>query len=80
MKIYPAGKDSKRFLLGLREAKSNYGYLGQDDPILHFGLGPHEFVDIAIAFVDGSEAAASDVRANQTIIVEGVSIAYKKVE
>jgi len=80
VKIYPAGKVRKGFLLGLREAKSNYGYLGQDDPILHFGLGPHEFIDIAIAFIDGSEAAASGVRANQTIIVEGVSITYKKVK
>jgi hypothetical protein len=78
--IYPAGKDRKRFLLGLCEAKSNYGYLGQDDPVMHFGLGSHEVVDVTIAFPDGSEAAASGVRANQTIFVEGSSVAYKKVE
>ena len=80
VKIYPVGKDKKEFLLGLREAKSNYGYLGQDDPVMHFGLGSHEVVDVTIAFPDGSEAAASGVRANQTVIVESSSIAYKKVE
>ena len=78
--IYPAGKGSRRSLLGLREAKSNYGYLGQDDPVLHFGLGPHESVDIVIVFLDGSEAATTDVPANQTVAVEGASIKHKKAD
>jgi hypothetical protein len=67
VRIYPAGKGGKGPLLGFREPKSNYGYLGQDDPVLHFGLGPHESVDIVVTFLDGSEVAVTNVPANQTI-------------
>jgi hypothetical protein len=70
VKIYPAGKNKKGSLLGLREAKSNYGYLGQDDPVIHFGLGDHESVDIQAVFLDGSEIVISDVPANRTIAIE----------
>jgi hypothetical protein len=34
VKVYPVGTSGKSSLLGFREAKSNYGYLGQDDPVL----------------------------------------------
>jgi hypothetical protein len=80
VRIYPAGKGRRSSLLGLREARSNYGYLGQDDPVLHFGLGPHESVGIAIVFLDGSEAAATDIPTNQTVAVEGSSIKYEKAD
>jgi len=80
VRIYPAGKDRRSSLLGMREARSNYGYLGQDDPVLHFGLGPHESVDIVIVFLDGSEATATDVPANQTVAAEGSLIKYKKAD
>lgn len=36
--VYPAGSIGVT-QIGHRESKSNYGYLGQDDPLLHFGLG-----------------------------------------
>ena len=78
VKIYPAGTGGKSSLLGFREAKSNYGYLGQDDPVLHFGLGRHRSVDIVIVFLDGPEVTATDVPANQTVTVEGSSIERKK--
>ena len=80
VRIYPAGKSRTSPLLGLREARSNYGYLGQDDPVLHFGLGPHESVAVVIVFLDGSEAASTDVSANQTIVVVGSSIKHDKAD
>jgi len=80
VRIYPAGKGRRGSLLGLREARSNYGYLGQDNPVLHFGLGLYESVDIVIVFLDGSEATATDVSANQTVAVEGSSIKHKKAD
>ena len=75
VKIYPASTGGKDSLLGYREARSNYGYLGQDDPILHFGLGRHRLVDIVIVFVDGSEVTATDVSSRKIISLE-----YKKSE
>jgi hypothetical protein len=80
VRIYPASKGGRGSLLGLREARSNYGYLGQNDPVLHFGLGRHKSVDIAIVFPGGSEAAATDVSANQTVTVDGFSIKHRKAD
>ena len=78
VRIYSAGKGRRSSLLGLRKAKSNYGYLGQDDPVLHLGLGAHESIDIVTVFLDGSEAAATDIPTNQTVVVEGSSIKHEK--
>jgi hypothetical protein len=80
VRIYETGKGRRNCLLGLREARSNYGYLGQDDPVLHFGLGPRKSVSIVIVFLDGSEASATDIPANQTVVVEGASIKYSKAD
>ena len=46
-RIYPAGQLGGT-LLGLRESRSNDGYLGQNDPVLHFGLGPIGPVDVRV--------------------------------
>jgi hypothetical protein len=78
VRIYPADKGRRNPLLGLREARSNYGYLGQDDPVLHFGLGSHESVNIVIAFLDGSEVTATNIPANQIVVVDGSSIKHDK--
>jgi hypothetical protein len=56
--------------IGLREAKSNYGYLGQDDPVLHFGLGPHTAVDVTAKFLDGTVITKKGVQANQVLTVD----------
>jgi hypothetical protein len=58
-------------LLGYREAKSNYGYLGQDDPVLHFGLGIYTTVDVRVVFLDGQEEWIPGVSSNQTLLVDG---------
>ncbi|MHC4354121.1 MAG: CRTAC1 family protein [Planctomycetota bacterium] len=71
VRIYPASAERKGSLLGSREARSNYGYLGQDDPVLHFGLGRHKTVDVVVTFPDGSIVTAPNTRANQTIVVGG---------
>ena len=67
VKIYPSGRAEQGPLLGLREAKSNYGYLGQDDPVLHFGLGGRSTVDIVVTFLDGTTLTRRNVPANETV-------------
>ena len=61
--VYASGTTQ---LLGFREARSNNGYLGQDDPDLHFGMGSHLDVDVCVAFSDGSRVKHSGIRTNQT--------------
>lgn len=68
--IYPAGQ-LHQTILGFREAKSNYGYLGQDDPILHFGLGQHLKVDIKVVFPDKSVITQFGVNRNQLVMIDG---------
>ena len=55
--------------LALRESQSNCGYLGQNDPVLHFGLGPRASVNVTVKFLDGSAATRKNVPANQTLVV-----------
>ena len=57
--------------MGMRESKSAYGYLAQDDPVLHFGLGGHTAVDVVVTFLDGTERTLVNVDANQVISVDG---------
>ena len=66
--IYRSGQLAGN-LLGFRESRSNNGYLGQDDPILNFGLGDRKLVDVSVAFLCGTETARTEVRANQTITI-----------
>jgi hypothetical protein len=68
--IYPDGMVGAA-MIGLRESRSNNGYLGQDDPTLHFGLGPLDTVTMVVAFLDGSIRIVTGVGANQTITVDG---------
>lgn len=57
--------------LAVREVKSATGYLAQDDPVLHFGLGSRTTVDVHVTFADGSVATRADVAANQTLSIRG---------
>jgi hypothetical protein len=71
-RIYRAGQAGQPgALLGLRESRSNYGYLAQDDPVLHFGLGANTVVDVVVTFADGSVITRRNVSANQQILVDG---------
>jgi len=69
VKIYPAGKAPEGTLLGFCQAKSNYGYLGQDDPVLHFGLGRRTSVDVIVFFLDGSATICRDLVADQIVTI-----------
>jgi hypothetical protein len=66
VRVYPAGGGR---LLGIREAKSSSGYLAQDEPVLHFGLGAALRVDVEVTFLDGTRIMRSAVAANQTITI-----------
>jgi hypothetical protein len=70
------GASSKRSLLGFREVKSNYGYLGQDDPVLHFGLGQHRSVNLVVEFPNGLVVTKTNISANQIIEIDGSSVKY----
>lgn len=59
----PVGEE----LIGMRESRGNHGYLAQDDPVLHFGLGEHDPVDVVVCFLDGSETTVTAVPAGQTL-------------
>lgn len=67
--VYPAGESTR---IGVRESQSNSGYLGQNDSVLHFGLGDHEVVDLEVRFLDGSVVKRSGIRASQTVLIRGV--------
>jgi hypothetical protein len=65
--------------IGLREACGSFGYLGQNDPVLHFGLGSHTAVDVTVEYVCGRRAIRRNVAADQTITINGsdVQVALK---
>ena len=68
--IYPDGRVGAR-MIGMRESRSNNGYLGQDDPTLHFGLGSLNAVTVIATFLDGTIRTLTGVTANQTVTVDG---------
>ena len=68
---YLEDHDEDNELVGFRESRSNNGYLGQDDSVLHFGLGPHDLVDVKVIFSDGSSALRKNISANQIITIDG---------
>jgi hypothetical protein len=65
--IYDATDDS---LIGMREAHSIAGYLAQNDPILHFGLGNLTAVDVRVEFLNGDVEVYETVSAEQTFLVD----------
>ena len=57
--------------LAIRESRSNNGYLAQNDPVLHVGLGTHTLVNVIATFLDGTTRVLSNVRSNQTVTING---------
>ena len=54
-----------------RLLRSGTGYLSQDDPRQHFGLGPAAKVDtIEVRWPDGTTTVRKDVRANKKVVIE----------
>jgi len=68
--VYPPNQAGGA-VVGMRESRSNNGYLGQDDPILHFGLGALTAVDVVATFLDGTTITLRNVAAGQTITIDG---------
>jgi enediyne biosynthesis protein E4 len=56
--------DTSGNMIGMREARSGYGYLAQDDPVIHFGTGKHRRVNIKVEFITGEVAEFKNVRTN----------------
>jgi len=74
--IYPAGRTNGK-PLAMRESQSNCGYLGQNDPVLHFGLGSRTWVDVVVTFLGGAKVARRRIPADQTILISGVERAER---
>ena len=61
-------------MIALREAHNVYGYLAQDDPVMHVGLGDAQTVDVEVTFLDGTKVTALGVSANRTIVMTGTGL------
>ncbi len=61
-------------VIAIREAKNVTGYLSQDDPVLHIGLGTAETVDVEVTFLDGTKVMGHDIPANQGIFFNGTTL------
>ncbi len=69
VKTYTAGQaGNPAAMISFREARSNEGYLGQNDPVLHFGVGSRTTVDVQVTFLNGLTLTQSNVSANQTLM------------
>ncbi|MBL8889249.1 MAG: ASPIC/UnbV domain-containing protein [Planctomycetaceae bacterium] len=69
--VHVTGIDGVKVLVGMRESRSNCGYLAQDDPILHFGLDQHQTVDVMVRFLDGTQVTKQNVTSGREIIIDG---------
>ncbi len=69
LKVYPFGQLGGQ-LLAFREARSNNGYLGQNEPVMHVGLGGNTSVDVEVIFLDGRKVTQTGVPVNQTITID----------
>ncbi len=66
--VYAAGHiDEPEFLLGYQQIQNAYGYLAQDDPVLHFGLGRNNTCDVKFRMTDGMEFWARNVSSKQIV-------------
>ena len=72
VRVFRAGTSQ---LIAFREAKNVYGYLSQDDPVLHVGLGSATTVDVDVTFLDGTRVLRQNVAARQTIAFFGAASA-----
>jgi hypothetical protein len=68
--IYPDGMVGAG-MIGMRESRSNNGYLGQNDPTLHFGLGSVSTVTVIATFLDGTIRTVTGIGSNQTVTIDG---------
>lgn len=60
--------DDMNYLIGYRQVMNTYGYLCQDDPVQHFGLGARTRVDVKVRLLDGTELKMADVASKRKVI------------
>jgi hypothetical protein len=70
VRVYRTGTSQ---LVAFREAKNVYGYLSQDDPVMHIGLGTATSVDVDVTFLDGTRVIRQNVAANQRVVFNGAA-------
>jgi hypothetical protein len=67
--VFEAGSmDDMAKLVGYRQVMNTYGYLCQDDPVQHFGVGSRTAVDVKVRLLDGTELKMNNVAANRKIV------------
>ncbi len=67
--VFEAGAmDDMSRLVGFRQVMNAYGYLCQDDPVQHFGLGSRTAVDVKVRLLDGTELKMNNVAADRKVI------------
>ena len=59
--------DEMNQLVGYRQIQNGYGYLAQDDPVQHFGLGSRDAVDLKIMLLDSTVLKLPNVSARQRL-------------
>jgi hypothetical protein len=66
--VYETGHvGEENYRITWREARSQEGYLCQNDPVLHFGVGSSNAVDVRVIFPSGVVVNEVSVGSNQTI-------------
>ncbi|MBN2102804.1 VCBS repeat-containing protein, partial [bacterium] len=68
--LYPANQAGGQ-LLGFREIRSNNGFCGQDDPVVHFGLGDYTAADVVVIYQDGTQQTRTFSSVDQTVEMDG---------
>ena len=62
--------DDPESLIAFREARTTYGYVGQDTPDFIIGLGGERACDIRVQFPDGVQRVARDVESGTVITID----------
>lgn len=71
VKVYSRNENgTNKRLIGFKEAKSNEGYLVQNDTDLHFGLADNDRVNIHVKFLGGQEIVWSGLQGSRTVILD----------
>ena len=59
-------------LIAFREARTTYGYLGQDAPELTIGLGRETACDIRVRFPNGQEQVVRGVESGTLVSIDAI--------
>jgi enediyne biosynthesis protein E4 len=72
VRVFRAGTNS---LVAFREAHNVLGYLAQDDPVMHVGLGAAATVDVEVTWLTGAAPTrVNGVAANRKIVVTSTGL------